>query len=121
MSYKIWDYFVKNVTVEDADITNKLGNMYESEISEYVYDLIANNSELENKIAKKVISLVRDYEDEIKDCMGQFAHWYDDEELEKFDYRDALYNCDVLYIDVISELLSVDSDDLKYYEGDDSK
>lgn len=119
MSYKNWDYFVENITVEDADMINKLSNMYECEISEYVYDLIANNSELENKIAEKVISFIKNYEDDIKNCMNQFAHWYDDEELEKFDYRDALYNCDVLYVDAISEILGIDADDLRNYKGDD--
>lgn len=108
--------FISNITAEDADIRNKLSNLLEGgQLSDDIYNVLLENERLQSIIAEKVVQYVKTSEDaegELLEKMDQFAEWYSVEELKKFDFRDALYNCDGIYLEIISECLSIPADQL---------
>lgn len=103
MSAYITDY----VTYEDIDLIDKLENMYESEISEEIYETC---SEKENfkKIESKVWKLMND-----KDSKFASIEFYEGlaKEYEPVDEHDmwsaCLYNCDLLYMTAIAHVLGL--------------
>lgn len=82
-----------NEQLEDCvDLINKIENMYESEISEALYDYITENENVFDKIEAEVIKLlpwaIKEYnittDDEVETC---------------------LYNCDALYMKAICNVM----------------
>ena len=106
------DKFIMNLTREDVDLINKLdylnGNEQISEedyilarkeenfknIEEFIIEILQNEDDLSNEY----ISFI---EDETKDL-------YEDGLCEKDDFTAGLYNCDVLYLFAIEDVLHGD-------------
>ena len=96
------DEFINNISAEDIDYLDKMDNLCGgSQISGELYEVLANNKELESKIIQFVIDNVYAYEQTLRENMDDFAKWYDEDELENYDYRDALYNCDEIFLQAI--------------------
>ena len=96
------DEFINNISEEDIDYLDKMDNLCgHCQISAELYDVLANNKELESKIVQYVIDNIYAYQQELEDNMEDFAKWFDKDELKKYDYRDALYNCDEIFLQAI--------------------
>lgn len=94
--------FIENISVEDIDYIDKMDNLCGGgQISGELYEVLANNKELESKIVQFVIDNVYAYKQTLEENMEDFAKWYDEDELENYDYADALYNCDEIFLKAI--------------------
>lgn len=75
-----------------VDLINKIENMYESEISEALYDYISENKNIFDEIESEVIKLLPWAIEEYNITTD------DDEEI-------CLYNCDALYMKAICNVM----------------
>ena len=96
------DEFINNISAEDIDYLDKMDNLCVGlQISGELYEVLVNNKKLESKIIQFVIDNVYAYEQTLRENMDDFAKWYEEDELENYDYRDALYNCDEIFLQAI--------------------
>jgi hypothetical protein len=75
-----------------VDLINKIENMYESEISEALYDYITENENVFDKIEAEVIRL-------LPWAIDEYGITTDDNE------ETCLYNCDALYMKAICNVV----------------
>ena len=100
---KITDF----VTKEDIDLIDKLSNMCESEISEYIFNK-CHDSNIFLKIEKEIWSLMNNPKEEF-----YYANFYDglegeyEAENEKDLWSARLYNCDLIYMVAIAKVLGL--------------
>lgn len=71
--------------INNVDLVDKLENMYESEITDEVYEYIDNNKEIFNAIEKEVIRMIPEYD---------------------FENDVELYDCDEIYMRAIIKVLN---------------
>jgi len=77
---------IKNkLGINDVDLIDKLENMYESEITDEVYEYINNNEELFNEIENEVVKMLPQYD---------------------FEDETELYDCDEIYMRAIIKILN---------------
>ncbi|WP_346938119.1 hypothetical protein [uncultured Clostridium sp.] len=77
---------IKNkLYINNVDLVDKLENMYESEITEGVYEYIGNNKEIFNAIEKGVVDMIPEYD---------------------FENDIELYDCDEIYMRAIIKVLN---------------
>ena len=95
------------VTHDDIDLVDKLNNMYESEISEEIYEKCLQK-DVFRKIENKVWELIND-----KNSQFAYTSLYESlaREYEPTDEHDLwsarLYNCDLLYMTAIAHVLGL--------------
>lgn len=92
---------------DDIDLIDKLDNMYESEISEEIYEK-CNEPEFFSKIEEEVWNLMKDPEEKFHN-----SDFYEglEGEYEAADEHDLwsarLYNCDLIYMVAIASVLGL--------------
>lgn len=79
--------------LKDAvDLIDKLSNMFESEISEEVYEYVYNNQDVFDAVEAEVIKL-------LPEAIDKYGITTDD------DVENCLYNCDAVYMEAICNVL----------------
>lgn len=113
--------FMKNLSDDDIDLYNKLGNMYGSEINnDILYNILRSDKALQDEICKIIKEIVYEYKDDI---YIETQHLYNIECIDdKYDFSSGLYNCDCIYVRAIYKALSLDYDvEVKQQSGNDMK
>ena len=101
---KITD-FIKR---EDIDIDDKIGNMYESEISEEIYDKIIESPVLLGEIEANIWAKLNDNDSPLSKA-SEYENLANDYETDDENERWAacLYNHDLIYMQAIAEVLGI--------------
>ena len=119
--------FIKNLSKEDIDLTDKLDNLYgHGQISETVYIRASRTRTFEN-IENYIEEILIDDIGDMK-LAGEYINFIVEETqrlyeekliLNADDFTAGLYNCDELYLYAIADALDLDMDMLENYESED--
>lgn len=98
----------KVIKREDIDLSNKLSNMVDSEISEEIYDK-CNETNTFSQIEEKVWELLSDTSSKFSTTSLYDGLAGEYESVDEHDYWSAcLYNCDLLYMTAIAMVLGLE-------------
>lgn len=101
-----FEKWCNNLSSDEIDLVDKLCNMYESEISEELIELINDNKEkYYPRIEQFIRENIKDYADFIKSETTKL--WEEKLINDKFDYSSGLYNCDEIYVRAIIYALGI--------------
>lgn len=95
------------LTKDDVDLIDKLNNMYESEISEEIYEK-CNEPEFFSKIEEEVWNLMKNPEEKFHNSdfyVGLEGEYEAEDEYDLWSAR--LYNCDLIYMVAIAAVLGL--------------
>lgn len=95
------------LTKDDVDLIDKLNNMYESEISEEIYEK-CNEPEFFSKIEEEVWNLMKNPEEKFHNSdfyVGLEGEYEAEDEHDLWSAR--LYNCDLIYMVAIAAVLGL--------------
>lgn len=95
------------LTKDDVDLIDKLDNMYESEISEEIYEK-CNEPEFFSKIEEEVWNLMKNPEEKFHNSdfyEGLEGEYEAEDEHDLWSAR--LYNCDLIYMVAIANVLGL--------------
>lgn len=95
------------LTKDDVDLIDKLNNMYESEISEEIYEK-CNEPEFFSKIEEEVWNLMKNPEEKFHNSdfyVGLEGEYEAEDEHDLWSAR--LYNCDLIYMVAIATVLGL--------------
>lgn len=95
------------LTKDDVDLIDKLSNMYESEISEEIYEK-CNEPEFFSKIEEEVWNLMKNLEEKFHNSdfyKGLEGEYEAKDEHDLWSAR--LYNCDLIYMVAIASVLGL--------------
>lgn len=95
------------LTKDDVDLIDKLNNMYESEISEEIYEK-GNEPEFFSKIEEEVWNLMKNPEEKFHNSdfyVGLEGEYEAEDEHDLWSAR--LYNCDLIYMVAIAAVLGL--------------
>lgn len=116
--------FIDNIQINDVELYDKLDDLCaEEQISDECFEVLKDNEKVQEEISKKVIEWVKNGSEAaemLKEEMSHFTAWYDKKDLTRFDYSDALYNCDRVYLDTIAECLEISVEELEAYDEKNS-
>lgn len=112
--------FIKNLTDDDIDLIDKLDNLCgHGQISTYAYNLMKEEDNFENAndyIKEILIDDIGDTEF-AEECIDfivkETNNLYEQGLCEKNDFTAGLYNCDDLYLYVITDVLDCYFEDLE--------
>ena len=102
------EYFVKYIKKGDISFLDKINNLCgHGQIHDALYNLIAESPEMQSDILDYVMEHLDNYRLSLYDNLRDFEEWYDDATLRslEIDYRDALYNCDEIFLEAIKCIL----------------
>ena len=119
--------FIKNLSKEDIDLTDKLDNLYgHGQISETVYIRASRTrtfENIENYIEEILIDDIGDTElaeKYINFIVDETQRLYEEGLiLNEDDFASGLYNCDEIYLYAIADALDLDMYMLETYESED--
>ena len=94
--------FAENLNSDDIDLTNKLSNMCDSEITSELVNMIENDKGKQQKIEEYIKRNIYQYEDDI---VKEALRLFDEDLIDTIDYSSGLYNTDSLYICAIAYAL----------------
>ena len=101
-------FIVEYVKYKDIDLVDKLDNMYESEISEEIFEKCMEKATFK-KIEEKVWELMNDKDSEFSKTEFYDGLFDDDEtEDEHYIWTSCVYNCDLLYMTAIAHVLGLE-------------
>lgn len=124
---KTIEEFIKNLSKEDIDLTDKLDNLYgHGQISETVY-ILASESKTFDIIEHYIDEILSDDigesslpEESINFIIKETQRLYDEKLiLNEDDFASGLYNCDEIYLYAIADALDLDMYMLETYESED--